>query len=148
MTGELQTYSLDRTGGPPLAFEGEFLAGAYGSDYIGEKARGRNPRWHDLEVYRLKDITHVLHIRYRTEWEDRAGDGEVGFDEARHFTSPEALVEYLREYDPTARVEGYPDGARFARKQRRLLGEIGARYDACVGDLLGQLGPDFAERIP
>lgn len=140
MTSELQDYRLDRTGRPPLSFKGEFLAGAYGEEYIDE--RRKNPRWHDLELYRTVGGRYVLHVRYGTTWKD-----EVGHDEAVVVESPADLVGVLGGWDPTAVVRGYPPGAQFEEKQRYLLAEVRQRFDRVVSDLFAQLGPEFSERV-
>ena len=140
MTGELQAYTLDRTGRPPLAFEGEFLAGAYGDAYVRDPERGR---WHDLELYRSRNGIYVIHIRYRSNWKE-----EVGFDEALTFPCPPDLVTVLGAWDPAAHLVGYPEGVEhWEKKQERLRGEIRARFARCVSDLFAQLGPEFAERV-
>lgn len=140
MTDEQTDYRLDRTGQPPLAFVGEFIAGAYGEDLLDE--RRKNPRWHDLELYRTQGGRYVLHVRYRTEWKD-----EVGYDEVAVVEGPGDVVAVLKNWEPTACVAGYPPGPTFERRQERLLAEVRARFDRCVSDLFGQLGPEFTERI-
>lgn len=140
MTSELQHYRLDRTGRPPLAFEGEFLARADGEEYLDQ--RGRNPRWHDISLYRTGAGRYVLHVRYFAEWKD-----EVGYDEALVLDGPGGVVAALRDLDPVAHVAGYPPGEQFQKKQARLLHDVKVRFDRCVSDLFAQLGPEFAERV-
>lgn len=140
MTDELQSYRLDRTGKPPLAFEGEFIAGAYGEEMLDEKRR--NPRWHDLELYRTRSGRYVLSVRYASTWKE-----EVGFDEVVVVDSPEDVKGELARWDPLAPVAGYPPGEQFAAKQERLLADVRARFDRTVSELFSQLGPEFAERI-
>ena len=50
----------------------------------------------------------------------------------------------LTDYDPCAPVRGYPPGDTYAQKQRRLLRDVRARYEAQVSELLAA-HPEFAE---
>lgn len=140
MTDELTDYRLDRTGKLPLSFKGEHLAGVAGEDYLDE--RRKNPRWHDVDLYRTGAGRYVLHVRYRTEWKD-----EVGFDEAAVLEGPGDVAALLNGMDPTGHVQGFPPGPQFEAHQRRLLAEVRARFDRGVVDLFAQLGPEFSERI-
>lgn len=141
MTSELQDYCLPRTGAPSLSFRGELLAEVQGEEFL--EPRGRNPRWHDLELYRTAGGRHVLYVRYRTDW-----PGEVGHDLAMVLESPQNVAEALRSLDPTEHVRGYPEGIQDReRKQRVLLADLRTRFDRCVGDLFAQAGPEFSERV-
>ena len=129
--GPLTTVTLTEQGAP-TADDGE--------DYLDE--RGRNPRWHDLELYRTAGGRYVLYVRYTSEW-----DREVGFDEVAVAERPRDVAEVLRNWEPTAPVRGYPDGPQFVRKQELLLADVRARFGRCVSDLFAQLGPEYAEHV-
>ena len=140
MTSELQHYRLDRTGRPPLEFEGEFLSDGQGYGFVDE--RGRNPRWHDLELYRTKSGKYVLGVRYTTEWKD-----EIGHDEVFVLDGPEDVKAALRDMDPTEHVAGFPDAPQWVKKQARLLHDVRVRFARTVSDLFSGLGPEFSERV-
>lgn len=140
MTEELTDYRLDRTGRLPLSFKGEHLAGISGEEFL--DPRRKNPRWHDIDLYRTVGGSYVLHVQHRTEWKD-----EVGHSEAIVLSGPGDVAGALQGWDPTAAVQGYPPRPDFEEKQRRILAEVRARFERCVSELFAQLGPEFSERI-
>lgn len=137
MTGTKIT--LPRTGDAPVTFEGELVAE--------QPARFTDDRQrhHKLAVYRTRDGSLVLHIHYQTDWKGEEPDDVVGV-----WQGPRAahdLAQYLRDYDPTCRVAGYPPGPGFREKQERLLFDIAHRYEAQVGRLLASRPDLFGEEV-
>ncbi|MCC6743620.1 MAG: hypothetical protein IT175_07130 [Acidobacteria bacterium] len=58
-----------------------------------------------------------------------------------------ALVAVLRDYDPTARVLGFPPGPAYAEKQQRMLDDLRLRNEAQIGEMLAEHADIFAEVI-
>lgn len=145
MTDELVHHSLPRTGAPNLAFEGELLARALGEEHL--PAGRRNPRWHDLSLYRTRGGKYVLFISLISDWQRRDGTIEPAHHVATVLESEVAVREAVRAHDPATGLEGFPPDPQFEARQRRVLEDIALRFDRCVSDLFGQLGPEFSERI-
>jgi hypothetical protein len=145
MNDELTRYSLPRTGAPNLAFDGELLAQVVGDAYL--PAGRRNPRWHDLSLYRTRGGKYVLFISLISDWERRDRTLEPEHHVATVLDSEAAVRRALETHDPATGIEGFPPDSQFASRQEKLLDDVRARYGRCVSDLFGQLGPEFSEVV-
>lgn len=133
-----ERITIDRTGKPPLVFEGEVIA-----EVDGKWTNGReNNRWHALTLYRTAGRRYVLHVAYRTQWQ-----GELDHDVAEVATAPRDLATWVRTVDPLEAVKGYPTSEAYAEKQRRLEADMRLRFDRLATDLFGQMPEKFAEVI-
>ena len=72
-------------------------------------------RWYECEVYQTAD-QFVLAINFRTVW-----GGEVDHLASHDVRADELLPILLEEYDPLARVKGFPDEPQFVERQANLL---------------------------
>jgi hypothetical protein len=145
MTEELTHYSLPRTGAPNLSFEGELLAQVQGEEHL--PPNRRNPRWHDLSLYRTRGRKYVLFVSLISDWERRDGTFEPAHHVALVLESPDAVRAALAAHDPATGVEGFPPDPQFAKRQQKILDDIRTRYGRCVSDLFGQLGSEFSETV-
>lgn len=133
----MDEFVIRRTGQPPLAFQGKFLANSEGQRQCNREWN----RWHDLCLYQSKDGRYIVSIAYRSNWQ-----GEIEHDYFGIAGDLAAAVELLRKYDPCATVQGYPEGEAYAEKQARLLADIRRRYLAQVTELFGDSN-EFAEQL-
>jgi hypothetical protein len=139
MEDVMTAYKLTRTGQASLAFEGEELAVLNGHWANGQEQN----RWHDLAVYRTSGGNYVLRITYCTQWQGEQSHDEVVVlgQDAR------GLADALCEYDPIARLQGYPPGTQYAEKQARLQESLRQRYAKQSSDLLDKI-PGTEEVLP
>lgn len=105
----MEKYKLERTGLPPLSFEGQLLAEAEGQ-------RRNENRWHEIRAYQTKGGRYVLEIVYRTQWQ-----GETDHHWVIDAESPKALTEGVKEYNPVMYALGFPPGKQFEEKQQRMI---------------------------
>jgi len=136
---ETTDHSLPRTGQVPLAFRGALLAAASGEGYADDP---KDPRWHEVAVYRTAGGAYVGHVRYRSNYK-----GEVDHDECFICESARDIADTLGDIEPAAAVRGFPPYPHLAQRQQRLLDDVRARYDATLSDLFGRLGTEFSERV-
>ena len=66
----MTSYTLIRTGQPPLVFKGHEIASVNGPWAHGVEQDG----YHNLAVYRTDNGKYVLSIQYRTQWPDERRD--------------------------------------------------------------------------
>ena len=133
----MASFILQRTGNPPLKFEGELIAESRPQPVANKKEPNR---WHELAVFRTAAGKYVLAVTYRAEWKD-----EQSHSHAEVHSDSESVVAALRQYNPIAHVRGFPLGEAFAHKQQRLLQEISQRFATQVSELLNR--DEFAEVI-
>ena len=122
-------FILSRTGDIPLKLNGVQLSS--GSTHF-SNGRDRN-RWHELEVF--ESTKYVAHIKWRSQW-----DGEQPHDTVITEVTLAALIDRIREYDPLAYLQGYPDGKQFAKKQARLENAIEDDWLSMITDVFMALG--------
>lgn len=123
-----------RTGDRPLSFVGVLLAQSDGQMVNGREQN----RWHDVSIWRDEAGCYVVHIDYCTAWQ-----GEIGHSQADVLCSPEAVVEWLREYLPCEHLGGYPAHPHYQERQARLEADIARRYQQQVSEVLR--GEEFHE---
>ena len=85
---EMKPIQITRTGEPPLRFTGTKIGSGSTRTNRGE---GQN-RWTTVTIYRTKGGKLIAHIGYRTCWQ-----GEHDTDNAKSFTTPAELVEWLKD---------------------------------------------------
>lgn len=134
------TITINRTGNAPLAFAGRLIAEVSSQAPDGANNHLRN-RWHDLAVYRTAAGRYVASVTYRTRWQ-----GEIEHTSAADLDTPGDVATWLRAYCPTDHVTGYPLGAAYDAKRRRLHQELTLGYDDALTRLLAA-DPAFAERV-
>lgn len=134
----MESFTLRRTGQPPLAFKGEPIAEVDGR-YVGGQEQNR---WHELALYRTEAGRYVLAIAYRTIWQ-----GESDHHEAHHAESPSAVLERLRDFDPLEYLVGYPPGRAHEAKQERLRDSLQRRWETLISDLYEDLPVEWAEEV-
>lgn len=124
---------IPRTGQPALRLDGYGLVATATS----RTPQGpRQNRWHELDLWcadgqiQWPEQRHCLAIHYRTDWQ-----GELGHDSAV-LVLRRGIGDALREYDPCAHVQGYPDGEHYARKQEALYRALRLGYEHAVSELL------------
>lgn len=123
----MTTITIPRSGDAPLRFAGERIA-----DATSQRASGyRESRWHELTIYRAASGHLVGHVRFVSR-----RDGEDGRDTAEPHGTDDALIAWLREYDPCDDYYGFPPGPQYAAKQDRLDAEMRAGYEGAVGEAL------------
>lgn len=133
----VEEHTLPRSGMAPLMFRGVLLAESDGQRQAGREQN----RWHELAVYVTEAGSYVVRIAYRTRWE-----GELDRDSAEVVEDAAGVGYTLQDYDPCARVQGYPVGDAYAERQARLMADVRRRYESQVSDLL-RSSPAFAERV-
>ena len=126
-------YTITRTGKPPLAFSGEILA----AETTRQERGYLFQRWHDLTLYQTAGGKLVLHVEYHCE---RKRNGEAGHSQAGPVGDASALPAALERYDPLEHVGGYPAGAQFVERQKKLLAAVQSAYYEAVGRLLAVCG--------
>lgn len=141
---------LQRTGMPPVAFEGVLLAEIADAPVPYEKAKADYRRWHELKLYRHSDGRHVLAIGFRSRHET-----ETPVDTVIVCDTIVDAYEALRDeeqYDPCEFLEGFPTDwpdpvrkAKMERKQRILEDRVNDDYDRRVSQLLA--AADYEEEI-
>lgn len=121
---------LPRTGDRPLAFDGDRLAEA-------SSRQTDATRWHELELHRTAGGYYVVGIFYRTQWQ-----GETEYNQALMCETPDAVLQAIRSVDPIAHLIGFPPGAQFESRQKRLERELVQGYRAASSKILKALGPE------
>jgi len=131
------THTLTRTGDVPLTFSGSLIARASSQQPPTKKGRSElETHWHELALYLTTAGTHVAHISYRSTW-----PGELDDHCARAGTLSDC-VGWLRDYDPTGPVKGFPlpHGPSFAARHAALLQQVEHGFDSALSQLLTGLG--------
>ncbi len=131
--------TLTRTGAAPVRFKGTLLAEADGKMVQGKEQN----RYHVLTVYQTEGGQYVLAIDYVALWK-----GESDHHYASVCKDTWDVVDALQQYVPSDVVQGYPPGAQFLERQRRLIQDVSDRFDVLVSELLGQHPELFGEEVP
>lgn len=124
-------YRLERSGLAPLAFRGQRIAASEGRWANGQEQN----RWHNLAVYRTVGGEYVVEIIYRTLWQGESGHATV----TAIGSNPSAIEGAFREIDPCECVGGYPPGAQYEDRQRRLLESLRRRYAEQISEILAAI---------
>jgi hypothetical protein len=130
----VSNYTLQRTGLPPLKFEGELIASA--SSHIRVNGGPLENRWHEIELYKTAGGKWVWQVAFRTCWQ-----GEHDHYRAEVVASDQVVINDLTiEYEPLAHYQGYPPGAYYAEKDARQRDAILLGYQRAVSELLSEAG--------
>lgn len=132
----MEKYKLPRSGNAPLVIEGEKIAEEEGRHYAGQDQN----RYHNLTLYRTSKEQYVLQILYCTQWQ-----GESNQERVEVFPAIRDVVLFLQRFDPLLYLQGFPLGAQFSERQRRLEQSLRVRFHQQVRDLLMNI--DGAEEI-
>lgn len=89
----MKSITLQRTGRPPVAFEGNQLCAV-----SNEKQEGKQKfeRWYELALYETADHTYMAHVAFCSTWNREA----PGYVELLSASSLRSLFEALANYDP------------------------------------------------
>jgi len=129
------THKLTRTGDSPLVFDGEIISESDGQWHNGQEQN----RYHSLAIYTCGN-RYVVAIEYCTNWQ---GEGSLALAEVCDDAGQ--VREFLRDYDPTAPVVGFPPTKAYTERQKHLMDGIVQRYDAQVSEVLD--GDQFTEVV-
>jgi hypothetical protein len=128
----VSSITLHRTGAPPLAFRGQEIASA---------ALPSECRNHSIEVYRTDGGRLVVCVEYTSDFRT-----ELDHTDAYSFITPEGAMDWLRHYDCTSYVQGWPVLPQYEDRQRRLLLLLRERFAQLVTMVANQLA--IVEQIP
>lgn len=120
----MKTYTLTRTGYPPLRFQGELIAES-------DTEQTQALRWYKAEIYRAENGSLVVTVGFRTNWE-----GEAEHDWVAVCETPAIAAETLRTYDVLPPGRGYPPSEQYRDRQEKLRSHLQRDYDAMISDLL------------
>jgi hypothetical protein len=134
------SFTLPRTGQPPLAFTGTLLA-----DVCGHYVNGHEQvRYHELALYKsdtpLEHANgfvwdHVFRIAYVSRFK-----AEIGYNFACSCRGPDdARWTIENQYDPTCHIAGYPPLPAYAARQKRLIEDVQRAYWQLVSEFLGKI---------
>lgn len=133
----MQEYTLTRTGGRPLKFNGEVVAEAGSSWFMGKDQN----RWHEITIYKTVGGKYVLAVAYFTRWQ-----GEGNHYKAEVYDTITETINALEFVDPLEHLIGYPPHPQFADKQLRIEEDLRQRWDVLISEILKNI-PEAAERI-
>lgn len=119
----MKTYTLQRTGHPPLRFDGELIAEA-------DTEHLEALRWYSSAIYRSVD-QFVVSVGFRSNW-----DGEAEHDSVFVCDSTSGVISALRAYDVLPPGRGYPSSEQYRDRQAKLRSHLQRDYDGMVTDLL------------
>lgn len=130
--GEMEEFTLERSGQVPITFRGRQIACR-----DGERNRHAQEmsRYHDLAIYQTTRGRYLVQIQWRTRYQ-----GEEGHDYVAVCDSLSEVAEELAGWNPLARLRGYPEGPHYVNKQARLEADVTARWAAQVSEVLAEIG--------
>jgi hypothetical protein len=120
----MKTYTLTRTGMPPLRFQGEIIAEA-------DTQQLQALRWYKATVYQEKEGRFVVEVGFRSSWE-----GEAEHDWVTVCHKPSEVAFALKNYDVLPPGRGYPPSEAYQDRQAKLRSHLQRDYDGMVSDLL------------
>lgn len=125
----MKTIELNRTGLPPLRFEGELIA-----DATSEEETVLRFRFHDIEVFRTKAGRIVVYVVFHSDWPHEP------HAEAFLVDRPEDIPLVLTKYAPTSSIIGHPPGARDGeKKNRQIKATVSAGWATALAKVLDKL---------
>lgn len=122
----MTTYTMTRPGLPPLRFDGYVLGRAFTK--VGK-------REYLACVYRTDNAALVLSVAFNSEWERETGYNWVAVAQ----DVPELVAQY-KSWDPIPAGVGFPVGEAYAEKQKRLVAELKAAFDASISEAFAVAG--------
>ena len=131
--GTMEEVLLSRTGKVPLKFMGELVAYANGLELKGDWDK----RWHEIAIYRTQKGRWVVSINYRANEKYRK---EPPYDRVEVFDDPDALAQFLEDYNSTLNMLGYPPKPQYEEYQRQEFIKTKNQWGALVADVLRQAG--------
>ena len=128
-----ETYTLDRTGQPPVRFTGDLMFEKSSHDPV---TGPLHERWHEVRVYRTKAGNWIVSIQFRTTFASERETSTVAI-----CTDKAGMVLPLTSFDPVASIIGHPVGStNFERKNAAIHVAVRDSYRACVSAVFEQLG--------
>lgn len=122
----MKTYTLTRTGLPPLRFQGEVIAEA-------DTEQLQALRWYKATIYKEKEGRFVVSIGFRSNWE-----GETEHDWVAICRNPSDVASSLRVYDVLPPGRGYPPSDSYQERQAKLRAHLQRDYDSMISELLDE----------
>lgn len=139
-----ETITLERTGQPPLKFEGTLLTTACGQ-FVQPPKDKPNADYFTISLYEVRTTVrglasgpgraYVVAIEYNKKFRDTQ----------QHHTAivTDDPADTLAGYDPLAVLIGFPPGEDFAERQNALESKMRRQYDVLVSAVLR----DFPETL-
>lgn len=127
---------LSRTGDRPLVFDGECLSEVENRHFSGKEQN----RWFQLGLYKINGGDYVLHVGYRTIWQN-----ETDIDDVTIYSSLNDIPPYLNAMAHHA-INDYmnlPIGAQFEEKRELITKQLRMGFLQSVTELL----KDFPENL-
>lgn len=138
-----ETITLERTGHPPLKFEGTLLTTACGQ-FVQPPKDKPNADYFTISLYEVargegRGAWHVVAIEYTKTFRDTQ----------QHHTAivTDDPVATLADYDPLDVLIGFPPGEDFAERQNALESKMRRQYDVLVSAVLKDF-PETLSRTP
>jgi len=119
----MKTHTLQRTGMPPLQFDGVLVAEA-------DTEHLEALRWYTSSIYQVGD-RYVVSVGFRSNW-----DGEAEHDTVFVCDSNSHVISALRSYDVLPPGRGYPGSEQYRDRQAKLRSYLQRDYDTMISDLL------------
>ena len=129
----MTAFNIPRTGQKSLAFDGELLAHVSGHS-------AKNPRWHEVSLYRTQEGVYVAHVAFRCNSEYDTGRDDVCISHKQ-----EVIVEFLNTHQPTRFVRGWP-GEKHKAQDVRLREKLTQAYRTLVSQALSATS-ELSEKI-
>ncbi|MEZ6132627.1 MAG: hypothetical protein R3C59_28505 [Planctomycetaceae bacterium] len=124
----METYTLQRTGLPPLSFQGLLLAESVGEDSDGT-TQGRT---HSIAVYETDDGEFVVSVRFQSPFTSELSDNIV-----EAVSTKDEVEEVLSLYDATERLDAKLfDDDPTKRGRQRVAAALQQRFDRQVLSVL------------
>lgn len=128
----MKTYTLARTGLPPLQFEGELMAKAGDRPDVDP---AWTVRWHTSAVYATDSGRLVLLLQFHSDRHDELNQNTVLIA-----STVTKLAELIDEYDPVEYVADFPAHPRWDKRRDDRARHIENQFDAMISDLMNQAG--------
>jgi hypothetical protein len=136
----MTTYTLPRTGEPPLSFKGKLLAESVTPPPEFTVAKRQYRRWHEIRLFETAGGKLVVSIGFRTEDETELPIDYVFVCEDRQAVQDLLTGDDEDSFDPLENLVGYPKMEKFQQQQEKLERRVEDDYDARVSEVLGKAG--------
>jgi hypothetical protein len=146
-----ETITLERTGQPPLKFDGTLLTTACGQ-FVQPPKNKPNTDYFTVSLYATHDARRTIPRRPPPDYDPSWPLYVVAIeytktfrDTQQHHTAiaTDDPTETLANYAPLAVLIGFPPGEDFAERQQALEGKMRRQYDVLVSAVL----KDFPETL-
>jgi hypothetical protein len=124
-------YTIERTGLPPLIFEGDLIAGDGASEPDGK-------RGYDICLYRTEAGSLVLAVWFSSKWEREADHSWAALG-----ATLLQLEEQRLQWTVVPPTVGYPLGDRYAEKQSRLIATLKDAFNRALSEVYLRAGVGY-----